>query len=103
MLESPCANLDEVRVGVTSMAKEFEQDFVDDELHKRKDLDLIKSSTNTSNHARSATYFLVKQHRVALKEGIHHSIMHFSCQVDNNIGSIKFFSKSKTMKMKVSI
>ena len=54
-------------MGEPIVVKDFEKDFVDNEIAKRKDLELMKSSTNAINYLGSATIALVKQCRKELK------------------------------------
>ena len=82
------------------MVKEYEQDFAKNELQKRKNLALIKLSVNENGYELSETNFLVKKHRIALKEGARHSIAHCSYQVGNNIGSINFVFKDEVDKLR---
>ena len=81
--------------GETIMVKEFEQDFVDDELSKRKDLTVMKSSTNEMIHAGSAAIVLFKKKRKGLKDGVRNPIAHYSCKEGSNIGTTKFVFKVK--------
>ena len=47
-------------MGVSVTVKEFEQDFVDNELQKINDLVLMTSSTNANNYTGSSASFIVK-------------------------------------------
>ena len=58
----------------------------------------MTSSVNATNHVGNTTIGLVKKCRKAFKEGVGHAIMHYSCKVGSNIGTLKISFKAKGKK-----